>query len=77
MKSDTGRQLDLGFLIFFNVYLFILERERERQSMSRAKREGDTESEVGSEAESESRLSAQSPTWGSNSQIMRSRPEPK
>ena len=45
----------------------------QRQSMSRggAERQGDTESKAGS------KLSAQSPTWGSNSQTARSWPEPK
>ena len=48
--------------------LFTFEKERERQNVSRrgAETDGDTESEAGS------KLSAQSPTWGSNSRTMRS-----
>ena len=43
--------------------MFIFERERESESARRggAEREGDLESEAGS------KLSAQSPMWGSNS----------
>ena len=66
----------MPFSFFFfncNVCLFLRrerERERERQSMSGggAKREGVTESEAAPGSE----LSAQSPTWGLNSQTTRS-----
>ena len=70
---------DLFFLIF---YLFLRQREREREtererekSMSRegAEREGDTESETGSRL----RGISTEPDAGSNSQTVRSRPEPK
>ena len=56
---------------FFNVYLFLKERERVCELESG--READTESEAGSS----SKLSAQSPTRGSNPRTTRSRPEPK
>ena len=56
----------LNFFSFFNVYLFLRQRERQSVSGGEAEREGDTESEAGSE------LSAQNPTWGSNSQTSRS-----
>ena len=47
--------------------------ERESMSQGGAEWEGDTESE----ADSGSDLSAQSPTWGSNPQTVRSWPGPK
>ena len=53
---------------FFDVYLFIL---RERESRGGTEREGDKESQSGSA------LPMQSPMWGSNSQSLRSWPEPK
>ena len=72
LSVDVNRTL--LFFFFLNVY-FISEgeRERARQSTSRggAEREGDTESEAGS------RLSAQSPTRGSNPHTVRSWPELK
>ena len=47
--------------------MFIFERERETEGAGGGEeREGDTESERSF------KLSAQSPTWGSNSQTMRS-----
>ena len=57
--------------IFLNVYLFLRERQTDRQNMSRegTEREGETQNlkqVPGFE------LSAQSPTWGSNSQTVRS-----
>ena len=64
--------------IFFNVYLFLRERETETET--------ETEYEWGRGREREtqnpkqilgSELSAESPTWGSNSQTMTSWPEPK
>ena len=59
----------LFFFLFFNVYLFL------RESVSRGGAERDTHTE--SKAGSSSELSAQSPTQGSNSQSVRSWPEPK
>ena len=49
--------------------LFILERERDREQVGKRQRERETQNlkqAPGSE------LSAQSPTWGSNSRTMRS-----
>ena len=55
------------FKFFFNVYLFL--RERERQTASRGGAERETKNpKQGPDSE----LSAQSPTQGLNSQIMRS-----
>ena len=58
-------------IFFFSICLFL----RERQSVSKggAEREGDTESKAGSRLWA----AAQSLMWGSNSQTMRSWPEPK
>ena len=58
-------------LIKFYVLFFYFERERERESESkgaggRTEREGERESQAGSV------LLVQSPTWGLNSQTMRS-----
>ena len=60
------------FNCFFNVYLFLRERESESEQ-GRGKERGrqNPKQAPGSE------LSAQSPTWGSNSQAVRSRPELK
>ena len=52
-------------------YLFLTERDRERETEREwggAEREGDTDPKQAPG----SKLSAQSPTWGSNSQTMRS-----
>ena len=54
--------------IFSNVYLFLRERESARKWGTGREREGDTEPEEAPGSE----LSAQSPTWGSNSQAVRS-----
>ena len=77
---SPGRKLELCPLChvlskknFFNVYLFLKEREREHKQ-GKGKREKETQNlkqVPGSE------LSAQRPTWGSNSRAMRSRPEMK
>ena len=53
-------------LFFFNFLMFIYEMRRRG-----AEREGDTESEAGCKAPG-SEMSAPSPTWGSNSQTVRS-----
>ena len=56
-------------ICFFNVYLLLArERERETESVSRggAESEGDRGSEAGSV------LTAESPTWDSGSQTVRS-----
>ena len=63
------------FIKFFKVYLFLRERQRQRQ------RQRQSVSEGGAEIESEtqdlkqapgSKLSAQSPVWGSNPRTVRS-----
>ena len=62
------------FLIFLNVFLFIFETERNRAWAGEGQRERETQNlkqAPGSE------LSAQSLTRGSNSQTVRSWPEPK
>ena len=70
--SQENHMLKMVFVFFLQKIfkcLFLREREREKQSMSRgggAEQEGDTGSEAGS------RLTAQSPTRGSNSQTTRS-----
>ena len=59
---------------FFLNVLFIFERERETEWSGEGQRERETQNPkqaLGSE------LSAQSPTWGSNPQTVRSCPEPK
>ena len=58
----------LEIFVCFNVFIsFIFERERARGRMSGGEhREGDRGSEVGS------MLTADSPTWGSNSRTVRS-----
>ena len=55
-------------LFFFNIYLVLRDRETQRIGREGAEREGDTESEAAPGSE----LSARSPTWGSNSQTVRS-----
>ena len=62
-------------LLFFNVlfiYLFIFERETEYELGRGREREAQTLKQA-----LHSELSAQSPTWGLNSETMRSWPEPK
>ena len=59
-----------AYIFFFTVYLFLREKKRvHKWGMDRER--GERESQVGSA------LSAQSLMWGSNSQTMRSQPEPK
>ena len=53
---------------FFNVYLFLREREREH-GQGEEQRERETQNP---KRAPDSELSAQSPTWGSNPQTMRS-----
>ena len=61
--------LSLSFLI---IYLFLRERTCcVHRWVREGQREGETDSQAGST------LPAQSPTWGSNSQTVRSWPEPK
>ena len=73
----AGGTAPFGFSLFSLtsfLSLFIFERERERTSGRGAEREREAQNlkqDPGSEP------SAQSPTWGSNSQAVRSRPEPK
>ena len=66
--------LSLPILIFFNVYLFGGERETERERERDRERESERVGEGQRERETQnpkqapgSELSAQSPTWGSNS----------
>ena len=70
-KKIVGVSLSV-FVNFFNVYLFLRERGRER--VEEGQREGDKRSKAGPAF---SALTAQSSTWGSNSQTLRSCPEPK
>ena len=66
-----GAGLPLGgcfFLIFLNVYSFLRDRERQIMSGEGAEREGDTELKQAPGSEP----TAQSPTWGSNPQTVRS-----
>ena len=53
-------------LFYFNVYSFLRDGERQSISGGGAERDGDIESEAGS------KLSAQSPTQGSNPRTARS-----
>ena len=57
--------------LFFNVYLFIVDREIDRGQAGEGQRERETESQAGSVP------SAQSPMGGSSPQTVRSWPEPK
>ena len=75
MKPEDGEKGQIQWTLkvkeslkkfFFNVYSFLRDRETEHEWGRGREREGDTESEAGS------RLSAPSPTWGSNSQTVRS-----
>ena len=59
--------LVLLLLIFFNVYIFNLERERVRTGEVQRKRERQNLKQA-----PVSELSAQSPTWGANPQAVRS-----
>ena len=63
------------YFYFFNVYFFFfLERETERKQGRGRERERETQNPKQAPG---SEPSAQSPTRGSNSQTVRSRPEPK
>ena len=55
----------------FNVYLFLTERERERETARMSGGEAERETQNPKQAPG-SELSAQSLTWGSNSQTARS-----
>ena len=62
-----GGDRDFTSSSFFNVYLFLRERERERERrMSRGGAERERETQNPKQAPG-SEVSAQSPTWGSNS----------
>ena len=61
------------FWVFFNVYLFLRQRETERE-WGRGRERGETQNQKQAPG---SELSAQSPTRGSNSRTVRSRPEVK
>ena len=67
----TGKIFEQNFFKFFNGYLFLRERERDREA-EHEQGEGQRERQTHTESKAGSRLSAQSPTWGSNSQTMRS-----
>ena len=54
--------------------MFIFERERDRAQAVEGQRERETQNPKKAPG---SELSAQSPTWGLNSQVLRSWPEPK
>ena len=64
---------DLLLSVLESLFIYFETEKRESTSMSwgGAEREGEKESQTGSTS------SVQSPTWGSNSQAVRSQPEPK
>ena len=70
-KQEIGQQSIYLFLKIFNVYLFLKERERQtdRAQVGEVQRERETQN---LKQDSGSKLSAQSPMQGSNSQTMRS-----
>ena len=72
--SDILPQFLFIWKYFFLIYFFKRLFLRDRAGAGEGRRERETQNlkqAPGSE------LSAQSPTWGSNSQAVRSRPEPK
>ena len=70
-KQEIGQQSIYLFLKIFNVYLFLKERERQtdRAQVGEVQRERETQN---LKQASGSKLSAQSPMQGCNSQTMRS-----
>ena len=60
--------------IFFTFCLFLRERERDRAQVEEGQRERGRQN---LKQASGSELTAQCPVWGSNSQAVRSSPEPK
>ena len=71
-QTFTNRYRALGFLLnFFDVYLFMREREREKECEWERGRERERRRQNPKQAPG-SELSAQSLTWGSSSQIVRS-----
>ena len=73
-SSDLGQRCFLCFFVvfFFDIYLFLIDRDRVRAG--EGQREGETQNPKQAPG---SEPSAQSPTWGSNSQTVRSGPELK
>ena len=62
------------FFLFKKIFLiFIFERERDRAQVGEGQRERETQNPKQAPG---SELSAQSPTWDSNSRTARSSPEP-